>query len=53
MKFFAKLLVLGLAADVTLASSWFSKAGMYILSILPLCLQIREMSQDRMQASGA
>jgi hypothetical protein len=33
MKFFSHLLVLGLAADATLASSWFSKAGM--CNILP------------------
>ncbi|PQE06449.1 hypothetical protein CJF32_00002159 [Rutstroemia sp. NJR-2017a WRK4] len=33
MKFFSHLLVLGLAADATLASSWFSKAGMY--NVLP------------------
>jgi hypothetical protein len=28
MKLFSQLLVLGLAAEVTIASNWFSKAGM-------------------------
>lgn len=37
MKFFTKLLVLGLAAEVTVASSWFSKAGMLTLSIHSAC----------------
>jgi hypothetical protein len=27
MKLFSKLLVLGLAVEVTVASNWFSKAG--------------------------
>lgn len=29
MKFFSQLLVLGLAAEATVASSWFSKSGMF------------------------
>lgn len=29
MKLFSQLLVLGLAAEVTVASNWFSKAGMF------------------------
>jgi hypothetical protein len=29
MKLFSQLLVLGLAAEPTLASNWFSKAGMF------------------------
>ena len=31
MKFFSQLLVLGLAADVTIARSWLSNAGLSIL----------------------
>jgi hypothetical protein len=29
MKLFSQLLVLGLAAEVTVASNWFSKSGKY------------------------
>jgi hypothetical protein len=29
MKLFSQLLVLGLAAETTIASNWFSKAGMF------------------------
>jgi hypothetical protein len=29
MKLFSQLLVLGLAAEVTVASNWFSKSGTY------------------------
>jgi hypothetical protein len=29
MKLFSQLLVLGLAAEVTVGSSWFGKAGMF------------------------
>lgn len=32
MKLFAQLLLLGVAADLTVASNWFSKAGMLLFS---------------------
>jgi hypothetical protein len=32
MKLFSQLLVLALAAEVTIASNWFSKAGKRIMS---------------------
>jgi hypothetical protein len=33
MKLFSQLLVLGLAAEATVASNWFSKAGMLEASV--------------------
>jgi hypothetical protein len=50
MKLFSQLLVLGLAAEVTVASNWFSKAGMHSspLSFKPIFLSLtRSFSQLR------
>jgi hypothetical protein len=43
MKLFSQLLVLGLAAEVTVASNWFSKSGMFeaFSSCLPLSGAVR------------
>jgi hypothetical protein len=40
MKFFAKLLVLGLAVEGTVASTWFSKAGEFMRSLSCLLVHL-------------
>jgi hypothetical protein len=34
MKLFSQLLLLGLATEVTIASNWFNKAGMFTLLLI-------------------
>jgi hypothetical protein len=54
MKLFAQLFVLGLAVEVTAASSWFSKSGQLLPfehPNLPACQPLRALGGGKLQAS--